>query len=253
MESNIIFILIIAVLLISNGFILYLFMSRTNQINRFEQEKQDIKNQNDTLAKEIDKTQKELKELREESLEIKNKYKQTKAELFDVQTKNKELSEKCEISEKKLAESEETIRRLNIELEDIKSKETKPTDKTGVESAAARDNQENQQKIIRELNNKIKELEKKVTIYENEHKLEEYKNNIQLYQNRIKILEDQLLKIKTIAEEKSREVLSLRTKNENLDKAYMTIRGELAAALDKIAALKGEEGKNFHDETENKG
>jgi hypothetical protein len=32
----------------------------------------------------------------------------------------------------------------------------------------------------------------------------------------------------------------------------MTIRGELAAALDKIAALKGEEGKSFGDETDNK-
>ncbi|MGB9599334.1 MAG: hypothetical protein ACPL7I_02175, partial [Myxococcota bacterium] len=225
---------------------LYLFMSRSNSINNAEQERQELKNQNENLKREIEKTTNEVKDLREENIELKNKLKQIKSELYETETKNKDLLERLDNSEKKISEYEDNLRKLNIELENIKSKPSEKTIRSEILDS------DNKQKQINELNNKIRELEKKISIYENEHKLEEYKNNIQLYQNRIKILEDQLAKIKTIAEEKSKEVASLKIKNENLDKAYMTIRGELASALDKISALKGEEGRGFSDETENK-
>ncbi|MCX7945198.1 MAG: hypothetical protein N2746_11890 [Deltaproteobacteria bacterium] len=253
MDTNVIFILIIIMLVISNGFIIYIFMNRSGNINRLEQIKNELKNQNDSLTREIEKLQKEIKEVKEENNELKSKLKQIKAELYDSQKTNKEITEKYEVSEKKVIELEDTIRKLNIELEDLKSTKNKTLEKSKGESDENKIAKESQQKLISELNNKIKELEKKISIYENEHKLEEYKNNLQLYQNRIKILEDQLSKIKAIAEEKNKEVMILRTKNENLDKAYMTIKGELAVALDKISALKGEQGKSFQDEQDDKG
>ncbi len=242
MESNIIFILIIIALVISNGFVFYLYMSRSSSINRFEQEKNELRNQNENLNKEIERIQKEGKEVREENSSLKEKNRLIKAELYEIQTKNKDLIEKIDSSEKRILQLDENLRRLNIELEDIKNRDEKAALKQQPkENRIDMDKPENPHKIIEELNNKIRELEKKLSICNNEYKLDEYKNNMQLYQNRIKILEDQLTKIKSQLDEKSREIISFKTKNENLEKAYLTIKGELAVALDKISSLKGGE------------